>query len=261
MLNNGARMLENEIVKLGLSEKEARVYLASLELGPSPVQAISQKSQVNRATTYVVIDSLMSMGLMSTYNEGKKTYFSSEGPERLLELLNDQEYKVKNKIKILEEKMPELKLMFNNKPDKPVVKYYEGVEGLRSVQMDFVNTLSAGDEIYAFIPMDDYFKTNLKDKVTDITQKRFQKKIRMKVIYSTPNGRQLEYEKQERKNLKEYLYIDHREFPFRCGMNIYGNKVFMIDYLGKMGGIVIENKTISDMFRMIFEIIWNKYRK
>ncbi|MDR3559726.1 MAG: helix-turn-helix domain-containing protein [Candidatus Pacebacteria bacterium] len=254
-------MLENEIVKLGLSEKEAKVYLASLELGPSPVQAIAQKSQVNRATTYVVIDSLMNMGLMSTYNEGKKTYFVSEGPERLLELLNDQEYKVKNKIKILGKKMPELKILFNSKPDKPVVKYYEGVEGLRSVQMDFVNTLSAGDEIYAFIPLDDYFKTNLKDKVADITQKRFQKKIRMKIIYSTPNGRQLEYEKQEGKNLKEYLYIDYSKFPFRCGINIYGSKVFMIDYLGRMGGIVIENKTISDMLRMLFGMIWDKYKK
>ena len=74
-------MLEKDIEKLGLSEKEAKVYLASLELGPSPVQVISQKSKVNRATTYVVIDSLMAMGLMSTYDEGKKTFFTSESPE------------------------------------------------------------------------------------------------------------------------------------------------------------------------------------
>ena len=57
--------LIQELGHLGLSEKEAAVYLASLELGPAPVQDISHKAKVNRATTYVMIESLMGRGLIS----------------------------------------------------------------------------------------------------------------------------------------------------------------------------------------------------
>lgn len=249
-------MLENEIVKLGLSEKEAKVYLASLELGPSPVQAIAQKSQVNRATTYVVIDGLMGMGLMSTYNEGKKTFFTAESPERLLEFLKNQEHKIQGRINILEETMPELKFLHNTK-DNPKVRFYEGIEGLRTVQMEFVNTLKYGDVIYTFLPLDDFLKSNLQERKPDITKKRFEKGIRMKIIYTSNGGRNEEYEKQESKKSKEYLYIDHAKYPFNGGMNIYGNRILMIDYKGKMGGLVIENKTFADTFRSLFNALWD----
>lgn len=254
-------MLKKDIVKLGLSEKEAQVYLASLELGPSTVQVISQKAKVNRATTYVVIDSLTEMGLMSTYDEGKRTLFTAESPERLLEYLKNQENSVQKKIDILKDKMPELKSLLNTKGDKPKVKYYEGHEGLRTVQMDFVNSLNNGEIIYAFVPLDDYERSNLKEKGSDIAKKRLDKNIKMKVIYTCKKGRCMEYEKQEEKRCKEYLYIDYDKYPFHGGMNIYANKFLMIDYEGKMGGVVIENKTLANTLRVLFELVWDNNKK
>ena len=101
-------MLEKEIIKLGLSDKEAKVYLAALELGSGTAQMIAGKAGVNRATTYVVIESLMKMGLMSTYDEGKKTFFTASPPEKLREFLENQESKVREKINILNGIIPEL---------------------------------------------------------------------------------------------------------------------------------------------------------
>ena len=71
-----------ELTHLGLGEKEALVYLAALELGPAPVQDISHKAKVNRATTYVMIESLSTRGLISTFVKGKKRYYSAESPDR-----------------------------------------------------------------------------------------------------------------------------------------------------------------------------------
>ena len=41
-------MLERELQEIGLNEKEAKVYLATLELGQSVVQDIAKKAGVNR---------------------------------------------------------------------------------------------------------------------------------------------------------------------------------------------------------------------
>lgn len=49
-MNTDAKTLENKLKELGLADKEARVYLASLELGSDTVQNIAKKSGVNRAT-------------------------------------------------------------------------------------------------------------------------------------------------------------------------------------------------------------------
>ena len=81
-------MYEKELQALGLSEKEAKVFLASLELGPDTVQNIAKKSGINRPTAYVQIESLKKKGLMSEVEKGKKVLNTAESPERLSSLLN-----------------------------------------------------------------------------------------------------------------------------------------------------------------------------
>jgi sugar-specific transcriptional regulator TrmB len=198
----------------------------------------------------------MEMGLMSTFNESKKTFFTAEKPGRLLDFLKGQEEESKRKIQILEERMPELRSLMSS-VDKPTVKYYEGIEGLRAVQNDFIETLSEGDIIKTFLPYDDFERSNLTTRFTETVKKRLLKKIRMRILYTSKEGRQWEHEKKERANLKEYKFIDYKKYPFNGGMNIYGDKIFMIDYLGKTGGIVIENKTLAKMMESLFELAWN----
>lgn len=250
-------MLEKELQKIGLSEKEAKVYLASLELGPSPVQKISQKAKVNRATTYVVIDDLKSMGLMSTFDEGKKTYFVPEKPERLLVQLRSRENDIKEKINLLQERLPELKSIFNVITDKPKVKYYEGKEGLKAVQDDFIESLKKGGEILAFLPYDQ-IKT-LGFRIAPYWQKRASLKITTKIIYSSRAGRQADFEEELRKYYSQACYIPYDKFPIAGGVNIYSNKIFLIDYKGKLGGILVENSTLAELHKNIFLRLWEAY--
>ncbi|HEX9113717.1 MAG TPA: helix-turn-helix domain-containing protein, partial [Nitrospirota bacterium] len=51
---------------LGFTDSESKIYLISLEMGPSSVQDIAKKADVSRVTTYAVIESLAKHGLMST---------------------------------------------------------------------------------------------------------------------------------------------------------------------------------------------------
>lgn len=68
------------LIKLGLSEKEAKVYLAALELAQDSAQNIAKKAGVNRPTTYVILEKLMKLGLANTLEENKKTLFVAESP-------------------------------------------------------------------------------------------------------------------------------------------------------------------------------------
>ena len=75
--------LEKELQEVGLQEKEAKVYIAMLELGRATAQDIAKKADVNRATTYFVMENLMKKGLASAIDEGPRQYFLPEDPSQL----------------------------------------------------------------------------------------------------------------------------------------------------------------------------------
>ena len=136
-MNTDAKTLEFKLKELGLAEKEAKVFLASLELGSSAVQEIAKKAEINRATTYVIIEKLMKKGLMSSVEKGKKTFFQTEDPKRLLKLLEEQEESLKRKEEEFKKYLPELETLFNIAEEKPKVRFFEGKEGLIAIREDY----------------------------------------------------------------------------------------------------------------------------
>src|SRR4051812_15857722 len=100
--------LAAQLQQLGLNDKEARVYVAALFLGPSSVQKISEQADINRATAYVILDQLADPGLLRQSQEGKKTVFVAEPPEALEQLSERQQDLIKEPRHQLQRMMPEL---------------------------------------------------------------------------------------------------------------------------------------------------------
>ncbi|MBI3255718.1 MAG: hypothetical protein HYZ63_01990 [Candidatus Andersenbacteria bacterium] len=131
-----------ELKHLGLKDKEASVYLAALQLGPSSVQVIARKAKVVRATTYVILEDLQKKGLMTNYKEGKKTLFSAEPPLQLNRLLEKQAEEITEKKRDFAQVLPELQMLTKAAGGKPSVHYFEGKEGLRVIRQEIISTRS-----------------------------------------------------------------------------------------------------------------------
>ena len=74
--------LQNVLVNIGLSPKESKVYLAALELGPSPASDIALRSKLNRVSTYDILEKLIKRGFISTYTQKRVKYFVATEPDR-----------------------------------------------------------------------------------------------------------------------------------------------------------------------------------
>jgi len=125
-------MLTKTLQKLGLNEKEAKIYLAALELGETGIQRIALKSDISRTTAYDVLESLKQRGLISTIKKNKKLYYFAESPNSLQNDLDEKQ-------NLLKKTMPELLAMANLIDRKPKIKYYEGLEEIKEVYMDTFN--------------------------------------------------------------------------------------------------------------------------
>lgn len=118
-----------KLERLGLSEKEAEVYLSSLSLGFASMQDIAEKSGVNRATTYTAVEALERRGLMkSKVEEGKRLYVS-ESPERFRTLLCLQKKELEEKEREFLRLLPHVLMHAHPCGAKPGVKLFEGEDG------------------------------------------------------------------------------------------------------------------------------------
>jgi len=245
-------MLDKELQKLGLSDKEAKVYLSSLELGPSPVQVIAQKAGVNRATTYVMIESLIGRGLMSSFEKGKKRFFTAESPDQLMTLLKKEEAEVGTKIK----QLGDMKMIFSNADEKPKVRFFEGIDGLEAIREDALN--SKCESLEEIVSLDEYYK--IFPPGDNDFRHTFLKRIGsipIKVLYTSKSGPIL----KQKEGVIERRYISQDKFSFSTEIVIYGNKISISVCRGKIIGVIIENKNISDSLRAIFNLVWKVAEK
>ena len=242
----------DELQKIGLSKNETRVYLAMLELGGSTAQHIAQKAQVNRATTYVQLETLMNMGLVSTFEKGVKTFFRAEDPENLKKVIEKEKATVVEREKRLREFMPDLEKLFLSASERPRVRFFEGKEGLFTILKDFLKTRDKSIEAVASLDnILDVFPTHLED----YSAERVKKGIHSKFIYTSSRGPILKQSDQEMR--RESRFVPAEKFPFTCDITIYENKVAVSSLRDKPFGIVIESKQVTNSLRALFYLAWD----
>lgn len=247
--------LKHELEHLGLSDKEARVYLAALELGPSPVQDISHHAKVNRATTYVMIDALTSRGLMSTFQKGKKRYYVSESPDRLLSIVQVEQRALAHKQTEIEKILPALLSMYNAEGAKPQVRYLEGAEGIETVRQIFERL--PGDFIQIY-PRDDVRATEEYVHGQDLHMQRIRHqgaklgvKARKLIVVDDPGS----LEGQDI-GIGEARVVPSSEFPLHAEITVRGNHVFLFSYTSAVLACVVVSHEIAEVVRALFELAW-----
>lgn len=241
----------NQLKNIGLTDNEAKVYLAMLELGPSPVLEIAAKAGINRPTAYFQIESLKKMGLVSSQNKGAKQIFVAESPDQLEFILNRENKILEQKQSELENILPELKTLYNLSEDKPQVRFFEGIDGLIKMQDEFLK--KKPKEILAITSIDDVLRV-FPRHVESYSPERVKRKIHARAIYTSSKGDFLK--ETNAKMLRQTKYVDPKQLPFNADITIFGDAVGIAALSGKLSGTIIEHKEIANSFRGLFEFAW-----
>ena len=238
--------MEGILSKIGLTKNESKIYLALLNLGTAQAGQITEKSGVHRRNVYDAIDRLMEKGLISFVTVNNKKLFSPVNPRRFLELIEEKKFELDNLKSDFDNIMPELELKaaLQQKHD---VRFYKGVEGLKSVYEDIIRT---GKDYIGYGP-GQYIEAILKHYFKHFVNKRIKSRIRLMLIYDEASRKAVKVNA-----LSDVRYIPD-QYSSRAALRIYGDKVALLllseeDPLA----IVIKNKAISDGYRKYFEIMW-----
>ncbi len=241
---------KNQLKNLGFGEKEASVYLALLELGPSTTSEISRFAKINRTTGYDILESLVNDGLVNPLGETKIQKFVAENPDKVIVYLENKIKDGEKKLKQAYNLLPELFSIYNI-DEKPKVKYYEGIERILEA---FEDTLTAKVEIIGYAVGTDAFKAVGEEYLRNYFKRRVGKNIKVRVI-APDDPDTLKVTAKDKEELRESYVVPKDKFYFTTETNIYNNKVLIMSWKEKFA-VLIESKEIADAQKKVFELAW-----
>jgi len=245
-------MAEIDILEdFGLSEAEAKVYLALLEIGSTLAGPVIKKTGLHRGTTYQILQRLIEKGLVSFVIKSGKRYFEATHPNRFLEILKEKEEKI-------QEILPSLIQKKQLSKEKQEVNVYSGYNGIKTVCENMLEELKDGGE-YLDFGVSGLFR-EIMGPYWDLWQRKKKKyKIKSKCIFD-------ETLKEKNPNLLKDYFGEARfhshEFKSLTDTMIYNDKIVLFIWTAKPPiAIVIQNKENADSYRNQFNLMWKIAKK
>ena len=236
------------LTHLGLSQREIAIYQSLLELGPSSIRDLAQKSAVNRGSTYETLKVLVSKGIVNYLPKGKRRVFQAEDPEKLLDLAEEKRQHLEQTLLALKtEIIPGLNQL---KPEfsSGNVRFYEGDDGVETVLRDILQSVSKQDNKTYCVISTSAIRDHLYRPFPNFTKLRVQKGISVKVLAIGEGGEDAQLaERKWMKGQGDASYIA-----------IYSSKVAMISLARQNYPVVvvIDSQAISGTQQMMFDPLW-----
>ena len=134
---------------VGLREREAKVYLAALELGAATAQQIAIKTGIQRGSAYAAIGILKKRGMMYESTKGKKQHFNAEKPAQLLRLIQEEKKKLQKREEDLKANLPMLEALSAVRGKLEMTRF-EGEDGLEMIRKTLLGSKVKSCEIIRF---------------------------------------------------------------------------------------------------------------
>ena len=229
--------LQEKLEKIGLSEVEAKVYIALLRSGKAKAGRLAKDARLNRTSTYDGLKRLLEKGLAGYRVEANRKVFSAVGPERLLGYLKEKE-------EFAEESLPGLKAIWLQLKEKHNVTLFYGNRGVKSIFLDIVKERKPN----CVLDSEGQFTERMPDFAKFFVKQM--EKYGIPIMHIVREG--MDVKPSKTTNVR----FVPRGAASDAVTNIYGNKIAIILWSDPPEGVIIESKTAADAYRNYFEVIW-----
>jgi sugar-specific transcriptional regulator TrmB len=238
--------IEEELTKIGLSEKESAVYGACLELGPSGALQIARRTGLKRPTVYVILDQLKKRGLIELQLHGLKQKFAAASPDQFDAMIGEQK-------KRFDAILPDMLALYKLRGVKSQIKYYAGAEGIKSVYETLLREIRTGDPYYVMSDQDNWTSHFDIKWLESFIEKRARKSLDARIIL--PDSERNRFVKSMDAAWNEKTRLIPR--PLNTDIVIYPNRYIINSLTAPIGSIVIENAEVIATQLELFRFTWD----
>ncbi len=246
--------MNEEILKtlklIGLTEQETKAYLALLELQEAKTGTLCKQTSIASSNIYTILEKLLKKGLISYRLQNNIKIFMPGNPEVLNELFEE-------KVRLIKEEKSKINKIVKQLKTKPIInppqsgyKYFEGINGIKSMWHEINANLNKSSNEYIFAAKKEAFE-KLISFYDEHHKTRNRLKAKAKIILPT-NAKALA-KKRENKNTKtkimnlkneaEWGVVDDFEYLQHISTN-------------KPRGFLIKDGIFAETLKQAFNEIW-----
>lgn len=237
-------MLETELIKFGLSVREAKVYLTAIKIGEAPASVIAKRCGLPRLTVYTILERLKKIEIMESYEKHRIRIYRAASPETFLAYCDLEVSKIQARRERFRWFLPRLKVLMDES---------SLLERSRQGEMRFIEDRS-------------HFQRHLLKALKGVKQwyvihdGSLQELIDALQVQSGVNPRCLiPYSKRKKMEQEDqsvrYFQDNKMNMPVNF-MGIGSSVFFVVENAKQFFAIQIENEHISSSLKTLIELLW-----
>jgi len=252
--------IDEILIQLGLSENETKVFVANLQLGPTSISRVARKAGVARTYVYELVDELKEKGLVAEIEEHGVKKVQTLDYGGLLAYVSRKQKDLERLERDLVKSVDAFRAMSPGVSEKTRVRFFEGVEGIKSINDEIRTDLEHLKQPYNFYVVfsADRMEAVIPGWIEHNQHIYFEPWMRKYAIISeTPllSGFLHQVNQHKQKNFLHKLWpTQNKEFP--TDTLCWKNKIAYLDMQQYPSGIIVENESIAQTFVMWFEQMW-----
>ncbi len=243
--------LEAGLKAFGFEDKESKIYLAGLELGPTSVLELSRRTRLPRTTLYPILEELRRRGYFRFGKQKRRSVYIAEAPQVLGRHLIARE-------KLFAEVMPRLEALRGTVREGAGVTLYEGSDGFRQLWQRIFRSgvkeyriITSGTGLLEFVH-EPYL-------VKHIIAERIRRGIKsVQLIPATLAAKKIVA--KDTAELRESRFLPP-DTPIPATVIVFGNEVAFITTRRENTMILIASGEAAITHRTLFDLLWTQCQK
>lgn len=232
---------------LGLNGRQARVYLALLQLGSATAIEIAKYTKYKHPTVYDVLDLLKEKRLITETLSGGRKVFTAEDPE-MFSLIQQERQRT------LDTLLPNLKELYLGGNHRTRIHCFDGGEGVTVLRSELLNVKSR--KYYYFGSMKEIFKLSTQEEEQAYVRERLKRGIWSYSIRDRSKEVDLNYMGPGEEYLRRVRYLPKPISDNISGLYLYDDKIAISSALKENYFIIIESRELFILMQALWQYIW-----
>lgn len=231
------------LLEFGLTESEAQTYLTIFKLGGATAAVIAKETGLQRTTVYPILKSLAKKGCVLVYFRKNKHYYYAQKPNKIANLLE-------KKLEFFNSVIPLFKSIDKKQAHIFGLRFVETKEELKRFYADILADYK--NKSYRVIGNAFEWESIDPEFFAYYRKSRGKLNIKTRLLLSVDSKN---VNPTNKSLLRKYKYLP-KKYKFKSTMNIFNEKILIISPELSSLAIVIAIPAMVDIFKSMFEIIW-----
>lgn len=246
--------LLSALKQLDCSVKEIRLFLASYTLGPAKITDLAKKARLQRSTAYLIAEQLIQKQLLIDDNSAYGKQLVAASPDTLVRLLEAKKRRVSRSSLLISDNLEDLRSLYGSTDTMPRIGVFHGVNGLRTARSHILNSKT---EVLLWTNQASERRIFSKTEHDTFVADRVRKNIPLRVL-AIDNDAGHDLLANEAALLRSTRLLPEST-QFTAETYVFDKKVVIIDFTADIVAIIIENTSVHDAQKAMFELTWQTH--